>query len=45
MTDRFDEFIKDFPEMWTERDELPGDFVPETVREILNRFDKLPEPV
>jgi hypothetical protein len=43
LTARFSEFTGDFPEEWSERDNLPGDFVPETVREILSRFDKLPD--
>lgn len=41
MANRFGEFTKDFPEEWSIRDNLPGDFIPETVREILDRFDKL----
>lgn len=41
MADRFEALTQDFPEEWTERDNLPGDFIPETVCEILSRFDKL----
>jgi len=41
MTDRFDELIRDFPDEWTARDDFPGDFISETVCEILRRFDKL----
>lgn len=40
---RFSEFTEDFPEEWSERDNLPGDFIPEIVREILSRFDRLPD--
>ena len=43
MTDRFESMIQGFPECWVERDDLPGDFDPETTREILNRYDKIPD--
>lgn len=43
MAGRFGEFMKDFPDEWVEQDERPGDFVPETVREILSRFDRIPD--
>lgn len=39
---RFDEFTYDLPEAWSEQDNRPGDFIPETVREILNRSASLP---
>lgn len=41
MAGLFDSLISDFPDEWVERDDFPGDFIPETVREILNRFDIL----
>ena len=43
LTARFSEFTDDFPEEWSERDDFPGDFIPETVCEILSRFDRLPD--
>ncbi len=42
MANRFDELIRDFPDEWVEQDDRPGDFIPESVRDILSRFDKLP---
>ncbi|MDF7798257.1 hypothetical protein P4C99_02200 [Pontiellaceae bacterium B1224] len=41
MAGRFESLIRDFPESWTDRDGFPGDFVPETVCEILGRYDKI----
>ena len=38
MANRLEEFTRDFPEEWVERDNRPGDFIPETVRAILSRF-------
>lgn len=43
MAGRFESMIQDFPESWTERDDLPGDFVPDTVSEILSRCDRIPD--
>ena len=41
MANRFDELIQGFPDEWVELDDRPGDFNPESVREILSRFDRL----
>jgi hypothetical protein len=41
MADRLADIISDFPESWMELHDSPGDFVPETVYQILNRCDKI----
>ena len=38
---RFPELTGDFPDEWTERQETPGDFVPESAIEILSRSVKI----
>ena len=43
IADRFSELTGDFPDEWTERQETPGDFVPETAIAILSRSVKLPD--
>lgn len=38
---QFSKITGDFPEEWLEQDNLPGDFIPESVFKILTRFDIL----
>lgn len=37
----FGQYTQDFPDEWATREMMPGDFVPETVIEVLGRFGKL----
>lgn len=41
MAEGYESMLHDFPERWIERDDLPGDFVPEMVGETLNRYDRI----
>jgi len=43
MANHFDEWIQGFPDEWMEQDDRPGDFNSRFVREILSRFDRLPD--
>ncbi|MDX9791919.1 MAG: hypothetical protein RBU24_00285 [Kiritimatiellia bacterium] len=38
---RFSELTGDFPDEWTERQESPGDFIPESAIEVLSRSVKI----